>query len=64
MELTPRCPLCRAPVSWEGNPHRPFCSERCRLIDLGSWASEDYRIPVADQAEPAVESDSDESESS
>jgi endogenous inhibitor of DNA gyrase (YacG/DUF329 family) len=30
---------------WEGNPDRPFCSERCRLIDLGAWASERYRIP-------------------
>ena len=40
-----RCPICRAEVSWEGNPHRPFCSERCRLIDLGSWAEGRYRIP-------------------
>jgi len=29
---------------WEGNPFRPFCSERCRLIDLGRWASEEYRL--------------------
>ena len=40
-----RCPTCRGPVAWQGNPHRPFCSERCRLVDLGSWASERYRIP-------------------
>jgi endogenous inhibitor of DNA gyrase (YacG/DUF329 family) len=32
-------------VPWEGNSHRPFCSERCKLRDLGNWASERYRIP-------------------
>lgn len=42
------CPTCKTPVEWsESNPHRPFCSDRCRLIDLGAWASEDYRIPSA-----------------
>jgi endogenous inhibitor of DNA gyrase (YacG/DUF329 family) len=40
-----RCPLCRRETVWEDNPWRPFCSERCQLIDLGRWASEDYRIP-------------------
>jgi endogenous inhibitor of DNA gyrase (YacG/DUF329 family) len=43
------CPQCGKPVPWSaGNPHRPFCSERCRLIDLGQWASESYRVPVAE----------------
>jgi len=40
-----KCPICRTEVEWENNPHRPFCSERCRLIDLGSWIEERYRIP-------------------
>jgi hypothetical protein len=40
------CPVCRVPVSWEGNPSRPFCSERCRLLDLGAWSAESYRIPT------------------
>lgn len=40
-----RCPTCRAPVHWQDNPHRPFCSERCRMIDLGNWAAERYRVP-------------------
>jgi endogenous inhibitor of DNA gyrase (YacG/DUF329 family) len=31
-------------VEWRDNPHRPFCSERCRLVDLGAWAQERYRI--------------------
>jgi len=39
-----RCPICRKEAPWDDNPFRPFCSERCRLIDLGKWASEDYRI--------------------
>ena len=39
-----KCPQCKKPVSWQGNPDRPFCSERCRLIDLGQWVDESYRI--------------------
>ena len=43
------CPRCRAAVEWiPENRHRPFCSERCRMIDLGTWASEGYRVPVAE----------------
>jgi len=38
------CPFCKKESVWEGNPFRPFCSERCRLIDLGKWAAEEYRI--------------------
>jgi endogenous inhibitor of DNA gyrase (YacG/DUF329 family) len=38
------CPICKKQTKWDDNPFRPFCSERCRLIDLGKWASEDYRI--------------------
>ena len=40
------CPTCDKDVAWSADsPERPFCSERCRLIDLGEWASEGYRIP-------------------
>ncbi len=39
-----KCPQCQELSQWQGNPHRPFCSERCRLIDLGQWADESYRI--------------------
>jgi endogenous inhibitor of DNA gyrase (YacG/DUF329 family) len=42
--FSPRCPICSAPVPWEGNPSRPFCSERCRLVDLGAWVTERYRV--------------------
>lgn len=39
-----KCPICRKETVWDDNPFRPFCSDRCRLVDLGKWASEDYRI--------------------
>ncbi|OGL05148.1 MAG: DNA gyrase inhibitor YacG [Candidatus Rokubacteria bacterium RIFCSPLOWO2_02_FULL_68_19] len=39
-----RCPACRREFVWQGNPHRPFCSLACRLIDLGTWLDEGYRI--------------------
>lgn len=39
------CPTCRQPISWTGNPWRPFCSERCQVTDLGTWAAGQYRIP-------------------
>ena len=41
------CPQCGKSVKWDADyRYRPFCSERCRVIDLGAWASENYRIPV------------------
>jgi len=42
------CPTCHADVVWPGNPHRPFCSLVCRLIDLGVWLEEGYRIEKAE----------------
>ena len=43
------CPQCGKPVEWSpANRYRPFCSERCRVIDLGALATESYRIPVQD----------------
>jgi endogenous inhibitor of DNA gyrase (YacG/DUF329 family) len=50
-----KCPICKAPTIWEGNPDRPFCSERCRIIDLGNWSAEDYRVemPLQDVEENA-----------
>jgi uncharacterized protein len=41
-----KCPICKQRVTWEGNPNRPFCSERCRLIDLGRWANGEYSLPA------------------
>lgn len=39
------CPHCNKPTQWQNNPNKPFCSERCKLIDLGAWADEAYKIP-------------------
>lgn len=40
------CPTCNTGVKWTPqNPFRPFCSERCRLIDFGAWANEQHHIP-------------------
>lgn len=45
-ERTVPCPSCGKPAAFApSNPFRPFCSERCRVTDLGSWASESYRVP-------------------
>jgi hypothetical protein len=51
--LKVRCPRCGRWVAWENNPYRPFCSEKCRLVDLGRWAGEEYRIhgPKTDSEE-------------
>ena len=40
-----KCPTCGKETTWEGNPWRPFCSEKCKLIDLGKWLLEEYKIP-------------------
>jgi uncharacterized protein len=44
------CPICGRPTDSDGHPAFPFCSERCRLLDLGNWASERYLV-----SEPAFE---------
>lgn len=52
------CPTCEKPVEWtEQSPWRPFCSERCKLIDLGEWAGEGHRI--AGQPHSPLEEDED-----
>jgi uncharacterized protein len=50
---TARCPICRKPTDSEKNADFPFCGERCRLLDLGNWASEKYRVsqPIFDESE-------------
>jgi endogenous inhibitor of DNA gyrase (YacG/DUF329 family) len=64
MPLVVRCPICRTEVPWEENPHRPFCSERCRLMDLGAWAGGRYRIPGKKiEPEDKLEDDDDDDES-
>ncbi len=51
-----KCPTCRREIDWDAAPFRPFCSERCRLIDLGAWLSEQRAIP-GDAPPPESEPD-------
>lgn len=43
-----KCPVCSKKTSLKNNQWRPFCSERCKLIDLGKWALEEYTIAGQD----------------
>lgn len=44
------CPICKNLTTYsESNPYRPFCSERCQVIDLGEWASQKYAIPSKEE---------------
>jgi len=49
--MTTPCPICQRPSAWEENRFRPFCSERCQMVDLGRWVQGDYRA----SAEPIGE---------
>lgn len=40
-----KCPNCGKPTEFSGNEFRPFCSERCKLLDFGAWADEEYSLP-------------------
>lgn len=49
------CPTCRKTVNFSPeNPFRPFCSERCHLLDLGAWADENYKIADKETTDPTV----------
>ena len=57
MILEVKCPTCSKLVSWiPENSYRPFCSERCRLIDLGEWFSEERRIADEDESTSEIAS--------
>lgn len=45
-----KCPHCGKETEYTGNEHRPFCSERCKLLDFGAWADEEFRLPTESQA--------------
>ena len=54
------CPTCGKSVAWTpANACRPFCSERCKLIDLGAWAAERYRVPVVEEKDQLEAQDPD-----
>ncbi|HXJ93340.1 MAG TPA: DNA gyrase inhibitor YacG [Terriglobia bacterium] len=53
-----RCPTCKGETTFKSNPFRPFCSERCKMIDLDNWLSGRYRISTPiDRREEAVKSE-------
>lgn len=57
-----RCPICDRTMQGQSTaewPQFPFCSERCRLVDLGRWLGEKYRIPER-EGQPPVEHDDEE----
>jgi endogenous inhibitor of DNA gyrase (YacG/DUF329 family) len=54
-----KCPICQKPVDPK-KPEAPFCSDRCRLIDLGNWASGKYVIPTPINPKSEDEADEDE----
>jgi uncharacterized protein len=52
MSKVVNCPTCAKPVEWTPeNRFRPFCSERCKKIDLGAWANEEYRVSQSSPSE-------------
>ena len=60
-----RCPICDAPMpgDWSEYPDYPFCTKRCRTIDLGRWLSEDYKVaggPADDDDRSSPKSDDEE----
>ncbi len=55
--VTVSCPICGRQVRWDEPPRGPFCSERCRLIDLGAWAEGRYAIPGPSLPEEPSEPD-------
>lgn len=57
--MTFKCPICRKEVTRE-SPEFPFCSERCRTIDLGNWASEKYAISTPIESLPDPQNPEDE----
>jgi endogenous inhibitor of DNA gyrase (YacG/DUF329 family) len=52
----PRCPTCDRPAApRDANAAFPFCSSRCKLVDLGKWLNEEYRVPVQDSPDTSQE---------
>ncbi|MEI6303177.1 MAG: DNA gyrase inhibitor YacG [Betaproteobacteria bacterium] len=55
---TVSCPRCANAVAWSAeNRYRPFCSERCKMVDLGAWANEEYRVAAVEQEDEVGDSD-------
>jgi endogenous inhibitor of DNA gyrase (YacG/DUF329 family) len=59
--LTVKCPTCEKEFNYYSSEYRPFCSEKCRMIDLGHWFKESYTVPVKKQ-NPEKDNDINENE--
>ena len=55
-----KCPICKKQTDWEGNPFRPFCSEKCKTVDLAAWASDEYRVKGEKKVDEEGEDESEE----
>jgi len=56
------CPTCGKQIEWSESEYRPFCTEKCKLLDLGEWIEEGYRLP--DESSQLSEEDMQKIESS
>jgi uncharacterized protein len=57
---TVKCPQCGKPVPWmPESRYRPFCSERCKMLDFGAWAAEAYRVPASNEKDGEQPQDGD-----
>ena len=56
-----KCPICKKDVQ-PGDPEFPFCSERCRIIDLGNWAAEKYVVSTPASPQPKTDDGDDEAQ--
>lgn len=56
MKTKVKCPQCNQETEYsKENPYRPFCCERCKMVDLGKWANEEYNVPVVEYEPEMVE---------
>ncbi|WP_408097600.1 DNA gyrase inhibitor YacG [Peredibacter sp. HCB2-198] len=54
-QLMVTCPTCKQKFNYYSSEFRPFCSEKCRLIDLGQWLTESYAVPVEKLTEEEIQ---------
>ena len=57
-----KCPFCKTEFEYYSSQWRPFCSERCKMVDLGHWLQESYRIPESKTSQDLKEEENDDNE--
>ena len=58
-EIVVQCPSCNKKFSYYESEYRPFCGERCRMIDLGHWLQESYSVPIEEDGDEELENGDD-----